>query len=253
MSEKVELPKKKAAANEGRPETEDMPSVTTRKRKAGRTAGREPSAHEVGRRAEPTPKAQGRRSDHKPVCPVINPIFLSGVTVMPIQSTALERQRQRHPQALPAHRRMPVDMHRPRRSNMSNPGSRPLRTRRASVPPGPPRTMLQRMCLLKPRARSSPGEHIITDAWHTVLNSDPLVDSDEECPDEHLRLDYSGPLTRCIIVVYAHLSCRSANTGDSASTRTTPNSRTGVQSDSANLARISFPFGIGLGNFFVCI
>ena len=36
--------------------------------------------------------------------------------------------------------------------------------------------------------------HIITDAWHTVLNSDPLMDSDEECPDEHLRLDYSGPL-----------------------------------------------------------
>ncbi|KAI9572782.1 hypothetical protein HD554DRAFT_2167807 [Boletus coccyginus] len=153
MSEKVELPKKKATASEGRPETEDMPSVTPKKRKARRTADREPSAHEASRRAEPTPKAQGRRSDHKP-------------------STALERQRQRHPQALPAHRRMPIDMHRPRRSNTSNPGSRPLRTRRASAPPGPPRTMLQH-------------------AWHTVLNSDPLVDSDEDCPDEHLRLDYN--------------------------------------------------------------
>lgn len=61
--------------------------------------------------------------------------------------------------------------------------------------------MLQRMYFLpKPRARSlsSPGALVITDAWHTVLNSDPLVDSDEECPDEHLRLDYSGSLMRCI-------------------------------------------------------
>jgi hypothetical protein len=33
--------------------------------------------------------------------------------------------------------------------------------------------------------------HALADAWHTVLNSDPLVDSDEECPDEHLRVDYS--------------------------------------------------------------
>ncbi|KIJ21569.1 hypothetical protein PAXINDRAFT_152031 [Paxillus involutus ATCC 200175] len=32
-----------------------------------------------------------------------------------------------------------------------------------------------------------PSDH----AWHTVLNSDPLVDSDEECPDEHLRVDYN--------------------------------------------------------------
>lgn len=56
--------------------------------------------------------------------------------------------------------------------------------------------MLQRMCsLLKPRARNSPCALLITDAWHTVLNSDPLVDSDEECPDEHLRLDYSRFLT----------------------------------------------------------
>ena len=28
------------------------------------------------------------------------------------------------------------------------------------------------------------------DAWRTVLDSDPLVDSDEECPDEHTRLEY---------------------------------------------------------------
>jgi len=140
----------------GRLETEDMPPVTPRKRKTGRTADRGPSAHEAVRHAEPTPRgAQGRRSD-----------------LVPIQSTASERQRQRNSQMLPAHRRMSMDMQRPRRPNMPNPGSRPVRTRRTtSVPPGPPRSMLQH-------------------AWHTVLNSDPLVDSDEECPDEHLRLDY---------------------------------------------------------------
>ena len=100
--------------------------------------------------------------------------------------------------------------------------------------------MLQRTCfLLNHRTRSSPSAHMITDAWHTVLNSDPLVDSDEECPDEHLRLDYSELIRHCIIAVYAHLSYRSANAGDNTSTRTTPNSRTrGVQPDYSNLARI---------------
>ena len=210
MSEKVELPKKKATPNPGKLETEDMPSVTPRKRKTGRTADRDPSTHEAGRHAEPTPRgvtAQGRRSDRKPACPA-NSIFLRKTTVVSIQST--ERQRQRHSQTLPAHRRMSIDMHRPRRSNMSNPGSRPVRTRRpTNVPPGPPRTMLQRMCtvlLTKPRPPSSPGMHIIVDAWHTVLNSDPLVDSDEECPDEHLRLDYSGPLMRQLYVICVYSS-----------------------------------------------
>lgn len=69
MSEKVERPKKKATANPGRLETQDMPSVTPRKRRTGRTADRAPSTHEVGRHAEPTPRgAQGRRSDRKPAC-----------------------------------------------------------------------------------------------------------------------------------------------------------------------------------------
>lgn len=30
-----------------------------------------------------------------------------------------------------------------------------------------------------------------TDAWHMVTTSDPLLDSDDEDPDEHVRLDYS--------------------------------------------------------------
>lgn len=31
----------------------------------------------------------------------------------------------------------------------------------------------------------------VLDAWRTVLDSDPLAESDEEFPDEHTRLDYS--------------------------------------------------------------
>jgi hypothetical protein len=70
MAEKVERPKKKTTANPGKLETEGMPSVTPRKRRAGRTADRAPSAHEVGRHAEPTPRGgQGHRSDRKPRCP----------------------------------------------------------------------------------------------------------------------------------------------------------------------------------------
>ena len=78
MSDKGELPKKKATANPVRPETEDMPPVTPRKRKAGRTADSEPLPHEVGRvaiHAEPTPRGvQGRRSDRK-LCMSCQPHF----------------------------------------------------------------------------------------------------------------------------------------------------------------------------------
>lgn len=80
MSDKAELPKKKATANLGKLETEDVPSVTPRKRKSGRTADRGPSTHEAGRHAESIPRAaQGRRSDRKATCPVsmINPRFYS--------------------------------------------------------------------------------------------------------------------------------------------------------------------------------
>ena len=69
---RIDLPKKKAAANPGRLETEDMPSAAPRKRKTGRTAGGGPSAHEAGRHPQPTPTAkggQGRRSDRKFIRP----------------------------------------------------------------------------------------------------------------------------------------------------------------------------------------
>ncbi|KAH7883778.1 hypothetical protein F5I97DRAFT_1589185 [Phlebopus sp. FC_14] len=68
---------------------------------------------------------------------------------------------------------MSVETRCSRRAGVPHPRSRPLRARpRRHTMPAPQRTML---------------EH----AWHTVLNSDPLLDSDEECPDEHVRLDYS--------------------------------------------------------------
>ncbi|KIJ68228.1 hypothetical protein HYDPIDRAFT_106378 [Hydnomerulius pinastri MD-312] len=165
MSEKKEPPKKKGKANNHRPETEDLPPqlpTTSRKRKADRTVDREPPVH-VGHHvdhAQPMAR-EGRRSD-----------------LIPIPQHMMVRQRQRHAQTLlppsgapyPS-RRMSVDMHHSRRPSMSDPTSRPPRSRRSSMP-DPQRTMLQH-------------------AWHTVLNSDPLVDSDEERPDEHIRLDYN--------------------------------------------------------------
>lgn len=33
--------------------------------------------------------------------------------------------------------------------------------------------------------------HETTEAWHTVMNYDPLIDSDDESQDEHVRLEYS--------------------------------------------------------------
>jgi len=38
--------------------------------------------------------------------------------------------------------------------------------------------------------RFSSPDHF-KDAWHVVTFSDPLVESDEEFADEHVRLDYS--------------------------------------------------------------
>jgi len=37
---------------------------------------------------------------------------------------------------------------------------------------------------------ASPERTMLEHAWHVVLTTDPLVDSDEETGDEHVRLDY---------------------------------------------------------------
>jgi len=43
-------------------------------------------------------------------------------------------------------------------------------------------------------ARPVTRRTMLQQAWHMVLNSDPLLDSDEENPDEHIRLDYTRRL-----------------------------------------------------------
>lgn len=35
------------------------------------------------------------------------------------------------------------------------------------------------------------ARHLRTDAWHVAASTDPLLDSDEELMDEHVRNDYS--------------------------------------------------------------
>lgn len=93
-------------------------------------------------------------------------------------SHTTDRQRQRyHSQWLhppqPVHRPA-SEMHRSRRPRSPNSNApdvsshQPRSSRSASMPQ---RTMLQY-------------------AWRTVLDSDPLAESDEEFPDEHTRLDY---------------------------------------------------------------
>lgn len=85
-----------------------------------------------------------------------------------------ESQRQRPSQSVQhLHRPAPgMDVHRSRRPNMSN------------APPRHPRPGLSSSSFVPPR-------NMLQHAWHTVHNSDPLADSDEECPDVHTRVDYS--------------------------------------------------------------
>ncbi|KAI6132658.1 hypothetical protein EDD16DRAFT_1890822 [Pisolithus croceorrhizus] len=85
-----------------------------------------------------------------------------------------EFQRQRPSQSV-QHLRRPapgMDVHRSRRPNISN------------VPPHHPRSGLSSNSFASQR-------NMLQHAWHTVHDSDPLVDSDEECPDVHTRVDYS--------------------------------------------------------------
>ncbi|KAI6136804.1 hypothetical protein F5141DRAFT_50276 [Pisolithus sp. B1] len=85
-----------------------------------------------------------------------------------------ESQRQRPSQSVPhLHRPAPgMDVHRSRRPNISN------------VPPRHPRSGLSSNSFV-------PQRNMLQHAWRTVRNSDPLADSDEECPDVHTRVDYS--------------------------------------------------------------
>jgi len=57
----------------------------------------------------------------------------------------------------------------------------------------------------------------VLDAWRTVLDSDPLAESDEEFPDEHTRLDY-GRLADILPWLFL-TSCSQANTSHLAFAR----------------------------------
>ncbi|KAL4069491.1 hypothetical protein J3A83DRAFT_4373774 [Scleroderma citrinum] len=82
-----------------------------------------------------------------------------------------------HPRHIPEHQRQrpSQSLHRSRRPNNNVPGvssHQPRSNRSTSMLSPSERTMLHY-------------------AWRTVLDSDPLADSDEEFPDEHTRLDYA--------------------------------------------------------------
>ncbi|KAJ7919162.1 hypothetical protein B0H13DRAFT_1990639 [Mycena leptocephala] len=49
----------------------------------------------------------------------------------------------------------------------------------------------------RPTSRDSPVQErsMLEQAWHTVMNYDPLIDSDDESQDEHVRLEYTRRLS----------------------------------------------------------
>ncbi|OJA11739.1 hypothetical protein AZE42_02926 [Rhizopogon vesiculosus] len=116
--------------------------------------------------------------------------------LVPVPPHILERQRARrvppiHPSD-PPYRRPPADMRSARRPSVSTIAPRPPRSRRSSMPDSE-RNMLQReLQLLIPdcNAAHTSVTSSASDAWHTVMTTDPLVDSDEECHDGHVRTDY---------------------------------------------------------------
>ncbi|KAJ7597238.1 hypothetical protein C8J56DRAFT_919572 [Mycena floridula] len=71
-------------------------------------------------------------------------------------------------------------------------------------PPTPAPARLSTSARERPVQRPSPATPVasrpaeertmLQQTWHMMLNSDPLVDSDEENPDQHVRLDYTRRL-----------------------------------------------------------
>jgi len=69
----------------------------------------------------------------------------------------------------------------------------------SSVPNGPRTTKVnshepRRIAPYNEHVPPSPERSMFQQAWHLVITTDPLVDSDEEQPDEHVRLDYTRRL-----------------------------------------------------------
>ncbi|KAH7915336.1 hypothetical protein BJ138DRAFT_1141908 [Hygrophoropsis aurantiaca] len=160
MSERKESTKKQNRTTTKGTDKASTSGTTThagRKRKAD-SQGQKPVPMIEGNTQGSSSRREERRSDLVPVPPHV-----------------LDQQRARHSHSHShhasdsSHRRVSVDLHTHRRPIIPAIAPRP-RSRRASMP-GPQRTMLQH-------------------AWHTALTTDPLVDSDEENADSHVRLDY---------------------------------------------------------------
>ncbi|KAH8110654.1 hypothetical protein DFH11DRAFT_1619488 [Phellopilus nigrolimitatus] len=73
-------------------------------------------------------------------------------------------------------------------SAKSKPGGRGRKTKARAPPPPPP---VQYEIVYAP---PSPERTMLQHAWHTISTTDPLVDSDNEQGDEHVRLDYTRRL-----------------------------------------------------------
>lgn len=122
-------------------------------------------------------------------------------TVVPVPPHILERQRARdrrvhhliHPSD-PTYRRAPADsMRSGRRPSVSTIAPRPPRSRRSSMPDrDSERNMLQREYSSSFTMRLVYSFLRTSDAWHTVMTTDPLIDSDEECRDGYVRTDYGA-------------------------------------------------------------
>jgi hypothetical protein len=120
------------------------------------------------------------------------------IPVVAVPPHILERQRHRRPHSPsdPPYRRMPTDMRSARKPSVPNVTPRPPPRSRRSSMPGPERNMLQRELLFKFLCDIAYTFVCSTsDAWHTVMTTDPLVDSDEECHDGHVRTDYSTSIS----------------------------------------------------------
>lgn len=57
--------------------------------------------------------------------------------------------------------------------------------------PVPPRSILERKFI---NLLTQPFNESNSEAWHIITTTDPLIDSDEEVGDEHVRHDYSTQL-----------------------------------------------------------
>ncbi|KAF9270422.1 hypothetical protein L218DRAFT_1071858 [Marasmius fiardii PR-910] len=91
----------------------------------------------------------------------------------------------------------PVDPSRPRiihQTGKQSPAIGQASSRYTPYGPSPLRDSQRDRVRVVPRRPRSPTRTMVQHAWHVVNHSDPLMDSDEESPDDHHRQDYSQRL-----------------------------------------------------------